>query len=152
MLTYYAHYTICLHTYEYPPFLGVVKTLSIPFGQYPPKLGGEGSKRIRGKRGNRVGAGNIRGFFVPKINFFWGGHFLGFFVTVWGKNGQKIKNLWGGRIQRLPPSLSPRSTHVSDTVYEIVDPVVYHMRLRGFFASYTVYNHCGKVVGLTYMT
>ena len=127
---------VCLHSTnctiahavtQYPPFFGVVKTVSIPFGQYPRNWGVRGHEGSGSNRGNRVGVGYFRGFFALKIIFFWGGYFSGFFALTCGKNVLKIKNLWERMYQPLPPTPSPQCAHVLVRVYEIVDQVVIHM-------------------------
>ncbi len=136
MLTYYAHCTYayiipCSH--NTPRIWGLSKPCQYPLGNTPRNWGSRGQNGSGQKVGIVWGAGKNRGFFVPKIIFFWGGHFLGFFVTAWGKIGRKIKNLWERGRQPLPPTPSPRCNHVlvtaGDTVYEIVDGVVYHMMI-----------------------
>lgn len=130
MLTYYAHYTICLHTHNTPRIWGLSKPCQYPLGNTPRNWGSRGQNGSGQKRGIAWGTGKIRGFFVPKIIFFWGSNFRGFFAYGVGRIAGKIKNLWGSRVQALSPTRFPRCSHMSVHFVQVVDHMITILSLR----------------------
>lgn len=154
MLTYYAHYTICLHSprlaHNTPRIWGLSKPCQYPLGNTPRNWGARGQMGSGSNQGNRVGWGYFRGFFAPKNNFFLGGQILRVFRLTCGKIVGKIKKFGGRRVQPDSPTLFPRSSHVlfncwvgchSHDSYPCV-----RENLEGFSLIHSV-QHCGKVVG-----
>lgn len=112
---------VCLHSTnctiahavtQYPPFFGVVKTVSIPFGQYPPKLGSEGSRGVRVESGESRGSRVFSRVFRTQNNFFLGRVFFRVFrLNVWEKR-VKNKKFVGKDVSALTahafPTMRPR--------------------------------------------
>jgi len=154
MLTYYAHYTICLHSprlaHNTPRFWGLSKPCQYPVGNTPRNWGSRGQNGSGEKRGIAWGTGKIRGFFAPKNNFFLGGQILRVFRLTCGKIVGKIKKFGGRRVQPDSPTRSPRCSHISDRLYESVDHMIVilwvNMITGGFSLMHSV-QHCEKVVG-----
>ena len=139
-----------LESHNTPTNWGLSKPCQYPVGKTPRNWGSRGQNGSGEKRGIAWGTGKIRGFFVPKIIFFWGSNFRGFFVTALIKFGLKIKNLWGSRVQALSPTESPRSSHVLFNCWVGCRSHDSYPCLREIFEGFSLINtvqHCGLVVG-----